>query len=391
MSLALDGRFVRMKSRRVGKTMELKAYMLILWRKWWIVLSIFIITLTATVVFTFTRPTLYEATVTFVIVPDPSLAGSVVYGVDILSRQTEIGNTYAEIAVSRLIRQRVADKLGLSMAQMASFLIDAQPLSGTNLLKIIVQGGDRENVTVLANTIGDETSAYVRELQGIYNLNLLDLAPELGYPVESNEKMQLALGAVFGLVLGCGLVFFLEYLQIPLQTPAEFDILDDESGVYNRAFFMQRLSEEVARSERNGHALSLAFIDIDRSGRLRALSSPLGRDAVIRQVAAFLMRHVREEDVIARMNGTVFAILLPDLRGEEAESFIEELQRSIISMSFKLERSGRELNLKCFTSVATYQRNQLSSEEFFAQAERSLQRSASGNGLGRSREEILTG
>ena len=371
--------------------MELKAYMLILWRKWWIILSIFIITLTATVIFTFTRPEIYEATVTYVIVPDPALAGSVVYGMDILSRQTEIGNTYAEIAVSRSIRQRVADKLGLSMAQMASFFIDAQPLSGTNLLKIIVQGGDRDSVTVLANTIGDETSAYVRELQGIYGLNLLDSAPELGYPIESNTKMHIALGAVLGLVLGCGLVFFVEYLQIPLQTPAEFNILEDESGVYNKAFFMQRLSEEVARSKRNGHALSLAFIDIDRSGSIEALSSPLERDAVIRQVAAFLMRHVREEDVIARMNGTVFAILLPDLRGEEAESFIEELQMGITSMSFKLEREGREVDLRCCTSVATYQRDQLSSEELFAQAEKSLQRLASGNGLGRSREENLTG
>lgn len=367
--------------------MELKAYMLILWRKWWIILSIFIITLTATVIFTFTRPAIYEATVTYVIVPDPSLAGSVVYGMDILSRQTEIGNTYAEIAVSRSIRQRVADKLGLSMAQLASFLIDAQPLSGTNLLKIIVQGGDRESVTVLANTIGDETSAYVRELQGIYDLNLLDSAPELGYPVESNEKMHIALGAVFGLVLGCGLVFFVEYLQIPLQTPAEFNILEDESGVYNKAFLMQRLREEVARSERNGHALSLAFIDIDYSGSIEALSSPLERDAVIRQVATFLMRHVREEDVIARMNGTVFAILLPDLRGEEAKSFIEELQRGITSMSSKLEGEGRELDLR----VATYQRNQLSAEEFFAQVERSLQRSASGNGLGRNTKEMLAG
>jgi diguanylate cyclase (GGDEF)-like protein len=347
--------------------------------------------LTATVVFTFTRPAIYEATVTFVIVPDPSLAGSVVYGVDILSRQTEIGNTYGEIATSRLIRQRVADKLGLSMAQMASFLIDAQPLSGTNLLKITVQGGDRESVTILANTIGDETSAYVRELQGIYDLNLLDSAPELGYPVESNEKMQLALGAVFGLVLGCGLVFFLEYLQIPLQTPAEFNVLDDKSGVYNRAFFMQRLSEEVARSEHHGHALSLAFIDIDCAGRIKALSSPLERDAVIRQVAAFLRRHARDEDVVARINGPVFAILLPDLRGEEAERFIEELQMSITAMTFKLEREGRELDLSCFASVMSYQRNQLSSEEFFAQAERTLQRSESGNGLGRHREEVLTG
>ncbi|MFP4393683.1 MAG: diguanylate cyclase domain-containing protein [Anaerolineales bacterium] len=373
--------------------MELKIYMLILLRKWWIVLSVFVITLTATIVFTFMQPPIYEATVTFVIVPNPSLAGSVVYGVDILSRQTEIGNTYAEIALSRLVRGRVADKLGLSMSQMAYFSIDAYPLSGTNLLKITVQGRNRESVSLLANTIGDETVAYVKdlqELQGIYNLNLLDSAPEEGYQVARNEKMQVALGAVFGLALGCGLAFFLEYLQIPLRSPTEFNILDEESGVYNRTFLKQRLEEEMARAERNAYALSLACIDIDRAREIEALSSPQEQSAVIRRAAMFLMRHIRTEDVIARTKGTVFAILLPDLRKEEAESFIEELQMGITSMSFKLERGGGALDLNCRAAVATYQRNQLSPEEFLAQAEKSLQRSESVSGaISSSTAEIL--
>jgi diguanylate cyclase (GGDEF)-like protein len=366
--------------------MELKVYMLILLRKWWVILSVFIITLTATIVFTFTRPKIYEATVTFVIVPDPSLAGSVVYGVDILSRQTEIGNTYAEIAVSRLVRQHVADDLGVSMADMAGFLIDATPLAGTNLLKITVQGRDPQNVQNLANAIGDKTVAYVEKLQGIYALNLLDAATLPYHPVGSDKKMQIALGAVFGLVLGCGLAFFLEYLQIPLFASCELNVLDEESGVYNRNFLMRRLNEEMARAERNAYPLSLAFIDVDRTGRIEALPSPQARRVMIRRAAAFLLHHVRKEDMVARSNGTVFAILLPDLREEEAARVMGELEIGINSTTFELEREGTKLELNSLSSVVSYQRNQLSSEEFFAQAQKSLHPSAVGDGSSHEQE-----
>lgn len=373
---------------RPGEEMELKVYMLILLRKWWVVLSVFVITLTATIVFIFTRPKIYEATVTFVIVPDPSLAGSVVYGVDILSRQTEIGNTYAEIAVSRLVRQHVADDLGVSMADMAGFLIDATPLAGTNLLKITVQGRDPQNVQNLANAIGDKTVAYVEKLQGIYALNLLDAATLPYQPVGSDKKMQIAIGAVFGLVLGCGLAFFLEYLQIPLFASYELNVLDEESGVYNKNFLMRRLSEEMARAERNAYPLSLAFIDVDRTGRIEALPSPQARRVMIRRAAAFLLHHVREEDMVARSNGTVFAILLPDLREEEAARVMRELEIGINSMTFELEREGTKLELNSLSSVVTYQRNQLNSEEFFAQAQKSLHSSVVGDGSNR-RQELL--
>jgi diguanylate cyclase (GGDEF)-like protein len=362
--------------------MELKIYLRILMKRWWIILSALLITFVATVVFTFTQPPKYKATATFVVAPDRSLEDGGVYGLDTLSRQTEINNTYAEVAISRLIRQRATDELKLSPDQMAGITIDAQPLAGTNLIKISALGDDPVLVRNLANTVGTETIAYMQELYEIYTMKLLDEAALPTAPEGRNEKLNLALGAALGLVLGGGLAFLSEYLQTPLEGGMNFDILDGETGAYNERYFRQRLREEVSRARRSGCPLSLALMNVDCLGSISTSRLSRVRGEAMRMVAVFLKRRLREEDVLARLDGTTFAFLLPDTSEESAQVMMEGLQAELDSTSFEIETSGVKLNLSSAAGIAACQNDSVEPGEFLAEVSQAL-RQAESSGCGK--------
>jgi len=364
--------------------MELKIYLRILLRKWWIVLPAFLVTLTATIVLTFTQAPTYSATTTFVIGPNSSFEDvrSFVSGLDIVSRRTEIVTTYAEIAASHRVRQEAADELNLSQDQRSGLSVESQLLAGTNVLKITVEGSNPVLVRDFANMVGTKTIVYVHELYEAFDLSPLDQATLPPSPVSPNKKQNLVLGALLGLALGGGLAFLSEYLQAPLESMTNLSVLDDETGVYNRRYFRQRLGEEMSRASRNRYPLSLALMNVDQLDTIRASSSPQVRSEALRKVAVFLKQYLREEDVLARFDGTTFAFLLPDMPGEEAKTTMEKLQMRMAWTPLEMEKSGVKLNLSGAAGVVAYQYNGTGQDEFLAEADRVL-RQAEAAGYGK--------
>jgi diguanylate cyclase (GGDEF)-like protein len=356
--------------------MELKIYLRILLRKWWIVLSAFLITFAATIVLTFTQAPTYRATATFVIAPGDSFEniGSIVGGLNVLSTRTEIASTYAEVAASWLIRREVAEELNLSWDQWKGLSVGSKLRGGTNVIEIAVEGSDPVLVRDFANAVGAKTMAYVQELYEIYELIPLDQAGLPASPVKPNKVLYLALGALFGLALGVGLAFLSEYLQAPLEGMTTLGILDDESGAYNQRYFRQRLGEEMIRARRNKYPLSLALLNVDQLKVMDTSFSSQDRSEVLRKVVVFLRQYLREEDVLARLDGTIFAFLLPDMPGEKAKAAIEKLQTRIAWTSLEIEKSGIKLNLSGAAGVAACQYNgSTGQDEFLARANRALQ------------------
>jgi diguanylate cyclase (GGDEF)-like protein len=355
--------------------MELKIYLRILLKKWWIVLSAFLITFTATIVLTFTQAPTYRATATFVTAPGDSFdnIGSIVGGLNVLSTRTEIASTYAQVAASWLIRREAAEELNLSWDQWKGFSVGSQLRAGTNVIEITVEGSDPVLVRNFANAVGAKTMTYVQDLYEIYDLRPLDQAGLPVSPIKPNKVLYLALGAIFGLALGVGLAFLSEYLQAPLESMTSLGILDSETGAYNERYFKQRLGEEMSRAMRNKYPLSLALMNVDQLEAMDASFSPQVRREALRKVAVFLKQYLREEDVLARFGGTVFAFLLPDLSGEKARAAIEKLQTRIAWTPLEMEKSGVKLNLSGAAGVVAYQHNGTGQDEFLTKAGHALQ------------------
>jgi diguanylate cyclase (GGDEF)-like protein len=116
----------------------------------------------------------------------------------------------------------------------------------------------------------------------------------------------------------------LEAAQSKLKEAAITDAL---TGMRNRRFFDEIIRRELQRHSRYKTPLSIVFIDVDH---FKAINDTLGHetgDRVLREVASFLLRHIREADYVFRWGGDEFLVLI-SCGEEEALRRGRELQEA---------------------------------------------------------------
>jgi diguanylate cyclase (GGDEF)-like protein len=99
----------------------------------------------------------------------------------------------------------------------------------------------------------------------------------------------------------------LEAVQSDLRQAVITDVL---TGTRNRRFFDEVIGREMQRHKRYQTPLSIVFIDIDH---FKVINDTLGHetgDRVLREVASFLLRHIREADYVFRWGGDEFLVLI---------------------------------------------------------------------------------
>jgi diguanylate cyclase (GGDEF)-like protein len=110
---------------------------------------------------------------------------------------------------------------------------------------------------------------------------------------------------------------------------AELAITDALTGIYNRRHFMTRFESEWNRYLRYGRPLSLLMLDIDL---FKSVNDRYGHDVgdrVIVHVARLCEAQTRNSDLVARIGGEEFAILLPESDLEEARVVAERLRGTL--------------------------------------------------------------
>jgi diguanylate cyclase (GGDEF)-like protein len=95
-------------------------------------------------------------------------------------------------------------------------------------------------------------------------------------------------------------------------------VTDPLTGVANRRAFNDRLDEELRRSNRYNHPFSLMILDMDRFKEVNDSFGHLVGDRTLQEVAACLLRSVRDTDFVARYGGDEFALILPETDREQA-------------------------------------------------------------------------
>ncbi|MBW3602881.1 MAG: GGDEF domain-containing protein [Actinobacteria bacterium] len=107
---------------------------------------------------------------------------------------------------------------------------------------------------------------------------------------------------------------------------------DGLTGCLNHRAFHERLREEVGRATRYGQPLSLLLADLDHFKAVNdAFGHPVG-DAVLATVAGLLRDLARDVDVVARLGGEEFALLLPATGIDDAVSVATRLRSSVAAL-----------------------------------------------------------
>jgi diguanylate cyclase (GGDEF)-like protein len=108
---------------------------------------------------------------------------------------------------------------------------------------------------------------------------------------------------------------------------------DGLTGCAVHRAFHQRCEEEVARSVRHGHPLSLMMIDVDYFKSVNDTYGHVFGDQVLAGIGAALRANARSSDLVGRVGGDEFAILMPDTEVSSAITLAERVRRqsSVIS------------------------------------------------------------
>lgn len=371
--------------------MELKLYLRMILRQWWLVALAFVVTVGATAAYVSRQPWIYEATTTFVIRPRPDFteaADDFVRAIDTLSRQTDINTTFSQVASSKAIKQRAYERLALSEEDRKGLKISGAAIAGSSILEIAVQGPKPGIVRDVADAVGAESAVYMRQLYDVFELELIDDADFPSAPVSPNKALTIVVGAVLGLALGVGLVFVSEYLQQPLIDERAFNIIDAESGLYNRAYFLNRLNQEMSRVENSEHIFSLALITF-RSRRLATgIQKTIPSDECSSLLVAALAPTIRKEDVLARVDDEYFALVLPEMSKDAADGLMNTIheQVRIHSAANRNTDSGATVDLTAVTLTVRSENIHQNHEELFEQAmtllsenEKSVRQDAAGS------------
>lgn len=126
---------------------------------------------------------------------------------------------------------------------------------------------------------------------------------------------------------------------------AELASTDSLTGVANRRHFMARAGMEVARSRRSGAALSLLCLDLDHFKQINDRHGHQVGDQVLKSVAAEIQRGLRPADLVARMGGEEFHVLLPDTALSQSVEVAERIRTAVEKLSIPLQGDTLQVTL----------------------------------------------
>jgi diguanylate cyclase (GGDEF)-like protein len=158
-------------------------------------------------------------------------------------------------------------------------------------------------------------------LRGDERIGTLEL---IGRPGQSWRPAQMALIRSAAGALGAALGARIELGR--LRTLPGRDAL---TGLPDAGAFHGRLGEELARARRHGLPVSVLVVDVDH---LAAINQRYGRaagDAVLAEAALVLRLALRETDILARLAGDDYAVLLPETDRESAVRCADRVMRAL--------------------------------------------------------------
>lgn len=290
--------------------MEIRHYLNMLKKGWWIILLTSLIALNVAFISAyFTEPT-YQANAKFIISPNPTVVNEydVVNSLEALDKRSTVA-TYGEFLNSRRVYMNALETIGLDPAETDEYSIAVVVLPEANILELSVTGPNPQLVATIANTIGSLTIDAVSRLYRAYDVSFLDRATVPTVPISPQPVRDASLALALGLIAGVALAILSEQINVPIETYRDRLRMDTTTGVFKRNYFERLLETELTENPDN--ALSIGIVEL--SG-LHELIGTLPANAItwmLHQVTGVLRQELRGNDAIARWDENSFSLMLP--------------------------------------------------------------------------------
>lgn len=142
---------------------------------------------------------------------------------------------------------------------------------------------------------------------------------------------------------------------------------DALTGLPNRKFFQERLSQELARAGRKGERLAVMFLDLDDYKGVNDSHGHEVGDRLLCEVAGRLKGALRESDMASRLGGDEFTLLLTDIK---SRADVETVTRKIFrALEEPADIGGRRLYIRASLGVSIYPGDGDSADELLRKAD----------------------
>ena len=126
---------------------------------------------------------------------------------------------------------------------------------------------------------------------------------------------------------------------------------DPLTGICNRRRFFERLELEWSRARRHSRPMSILMFDLDHFKRVNDTHGHAVGDSVLKDLCKEADDLLRSEDVLARLGGEEFAVILPEIDRTTAEAVAERLRKRLASV----EIAAPEGVVRCTVSIGVIQ------------------------------------
>lgn len=195
-------------------------------------------------------------------------------------------------------------------------------------------------------------------------LNLSDKST--GEPFTQRE-----LSALSSFAAEASILLKLNHCHRTSEQMRELSITDPLTGLFNRRYFDVRLEEEYRRAKRYNLHFSLAMMDIDDFKVLNDTEGHPAGDHALREIAMTITGCIRANDILVRVGGEEFALIMPQTSKDEAFNVLERIRNHVSVMPLGAG-SGPVRNITISTGIAMFPECGKSPEDLILQADRAL-------------------
>ncbi|HEX8179758.1 MAG TPA: diguanylate cyclase [Pyrinomonadaceae bacterium] len=123
--------------------------------------------------------------------------------------------------------------------------------------------------------------------------------------------------------------YFVSAQRRSLEHERELARTDDLTGLLNRRSFMEAANREITRARRFRHPFTVAYMDVDNFKEVNDHYGHSTGDAVLRTVGETIQQSLRAVDVIARLGGDEYVILMPETDDAAAEAVVARVRQNV--------------------------------------------------------------
>jgi diguanylate cyclase (GGDEF)-like protein len=266
--------------------------------------------------------------------------GYLLTGRQMFLRPHTSGKRQAEMAHARLA-SLLADNpqqvlrvkaLGTDLAHLRlvvdSMVARASEGRQADALQLMRSGSDRDAIEAIMRTLDD--------LQASERAELAQRTATAKQRAIANERYQYLLAAIGLLLLALSIVTTiyvrraLERERLARRELQHFAMTDALTALPNRRSFMKELDRAIERAQaKPDRTLSLAIFDIDHFKRINDRFGHPAGDAVIKDVGKRAKQALRKRDLVGRIGGEEFGVILPNANLAAATAICERLRQAI--------------------------------------------------------------